>query len=566
MTTRPSATAVPGRPDADRDPQLGPLLDREHRRQAVVVRPVQVAGGRVEQVEDDAVGTDQATGLGHDVAQDLARLAQDGDPGGDLAEGLLRVRPPREGYARLPEGLDQARRPDGDRRLVRDGAEQSGIVRRSTRPAGRSTRAMRRTARLVDERDGHHGHDSSRPEIVIDGPQVREPRVREVVARPERPAIDDRLPGHALVERLGLAIVRLEGLRGAQRPCGVGATKLADGRVDQVDPSTVGVHQPGRLLDGQLEDRRQVGRGTDPGGDLAQRAFDVGPSGEFPARRVEGPDQPGVGHRRRRVVGQGPDEPDVGLAEGIEPGRERAERAEDLVARDQRRHDHRPDPDVADDPVRVVGVVERLVGQVVARQDHRSPLDREPEHPRPDGQVDRADPFATALAPDAGVVGEAKVPGRRIDEVDDRAVGIEKARRLVDGGDQELVDVACTAVRVATGAAPGATRRRGGRGLARMVVLVVGLRGGGRVGGWSPSARGPCRRRHGPSIRRDRERRHRRSPMATTSSGRGDHRRPAGCHDDERHGHERAFAHRGRRRRGPTMRPTPATPTGTTVK
>ena len=61
----------PGGPDPDRDPELGPLLGAEHARQAVVVGPVEVAGRRVEQVEDHAVGPDQAPGLRDDVLEDL---------------------------------------------------------------------------------------------------------------------------------------------------------------------------------------------------------------------------------------------------------------------------------------------------------------------------------------------------------------------------------------------------------------------------------------------------------------------------------------------------------------
>ena len=80
---------------------------------------------------------------------------------------------------------------------------------------------------------------------------------REVVARPERPAADDGLPGHALVERLVSASSGI-GVWGSSAPDGVGPAEEADGGIDQVDPGAVGVHQPGRLVDAQLEDRRQV--------------------------------------------------------------------------------------------------------------------------------------------------------------------------------------------------------------------------------------------------------------------------------------------------------------------
>ena len=41
--------------------------------------------------------------------------------------------------------------------------------------------------------------------------------------------------------------------------------------------------------------------------------------------------------------------------------------------------------------------------------------DRPPEHPGPGRELESADPVAAALAADAGVVGEAQVPGRRVD-------------------------------------------------------------------------------------------------------------------------------------------------------
>ena len=76
-------------------------------------------------------------------------------------------------------------------------------------------------------------------------------------------------------------------------------------------------------------------------------------------------------HGRGGMVGQRPDEADLGRAEGVRPRREGAERPEHLVAGDERRHDHRADADVADDPVGVLGVGERRVGEVVAGQDDR---------------------------------------------------------------------------------------------------------------------------------------------------------------------------------------------------
>ena len=96
----------PGRPDPDVDPELRPLLVGEEVADAAIERPVEVARRRVEEVEDDAVGADQADGLVDDVAEDLGRVAQHGDPGGDLAQRLLRLG--RGG--RGPRAIRRARR------------------------------------------------------------------------------------------------------------------------------------------------------------------------------------------------------------------------------------------------------------------------------------------------------------------------------------------------------------------------------------------------------------------------------------------------------------------------
>ena len=440
---------------------------------------MQVAGGRVDEIEDDAVGVDETAGLGHDIAQDVARFAQDGDPRRDLAQRLLGARASRQGLLRLTEGIDQARRPDRDGSLVGDRPEQARVpLGPSIGPATRHEQRPERTG-LVDERDGHDRPDPDTLDVVVDGTQVREPRVRDVVAGPERTAGDDGLTGDALVERLRLAHGGDERLLGGKRARRVRSAQLSDGRVDEVDPRAFGVHQAGRLLDAQLENGRQVGGRTDPGRDLPQRPLDVGPGRDLVAGRVERLDEPGVGHRRRRVVGEGLHQADVGLAEGVVARRERSERSEHLVGGDERRDDHRTDPDVTDHPIGVLGVSEGLVGEIVAGQDDRTHLDSAPEHPHADGQVDRAHPVAAALAPDPGVVREAEMPGGRIDEVDHRPVGLEQAGRLVDGRDEQVVDVAPSAIRVECGAGPGGARCR--LGPVRLVILVrvaVRRRGG----------------------------------------------------------------------------------------
>ena len=216
------------------------------------------------------------------------------------------------------------------------------------------------------------------------------------------------------------------------------------------------------------------------------------------------------------MVGQRPDQADRRWAEGVDLSREGPERPEDLAARDERGHDHRPDPDVADDAVRFGRMGEGVVIEVVAGHHHRPVGDRASEHADPDGQVDGADPGPAAAASDAGVVGEAQMTRRRIDDVDHRAIGIQQARGLVDGGLEQLVDLADAAVRIGSGRL-GCPVRAVGRGH----LLGRGSRGSGRA----TLARCPGGCRHGPRIPGHRERWHRRSPMAATSSGRGGHRR-----------------------------------------
>ena len=100
-------------------------------------------------------------------------------------------------------------------------------------------------------------------------------------------------------------------------------------------------------------------------------------------------------------------------------------------------------------------------------------------------------------------MGESEVPGLRVEEVDHRAVRLEQARRLLDRGDQLVMDLAVAAVgirrvrRAAASASP--RRRRAGRlavAAARAVEATVGR---------SAAVRRRARRGlggHGPRIRR----------------------------------------------------------------
>src|SRR6478752_5909666 len=109
MIARSSATAMPVAP-------------------AVVERPVQVAGGWVEQVEDGALAPDETRRELDDLLEDLAGVAQRRDARRDLAQGLLCLGPPRQRAARAVQLVDEAGPADGDGRLRGDRLEQPGIA------------------------------------------------------------------------------------------------------------------------------------------------------------------------------------------------------------------------------------------------------------------------------------------------------------------------------------------------------------------------------------------------------------------------------------------------------
>ena len=131
-----------------------------------------------------------------------------------------------------------------------------------------------------------------------------------------------------------------------------------------------------------------------------------------------------------------------------------------------------------------------------------------PNIPTPTGRSMRADPVPAAPAADAGVVGEAQVAGRRVDEVDHRAVGIEQAGGLVDGGLEQLVDLADAAVGVGTGRRRPRPRRLGGRRPCRRSRPDPGTRWrprDARAVPWSESSRAedtPASAKGGIAVRR----------------------------------------------------------------
>ena len=163
------------------------------------------------------------------------------------------------------------------------------------------------------------------------------------------------------------------------------------------------------------------------------------------------------------MVGQGQDEDDVPLAEGgwaVGVDRQRPDRP---AVDDQRRRDQGPDPDLGDQAVTPLGVLEAVVVGVVV-----GPLDL--------AQRDRLGDEAAALAspglegrPPAldAQFGHARLereaePPVVVEEADERAVRLQEEDRLVDRPLEDARDVR-PAIGPRGGHGRSRSARRGGR-------------------------------------------------------------------------------------------------------
>ena len=198
--------------------------------------------------------------------------------------------------------------------------------------------------------------------------------------------------------------------------------------------------QPARLVDGPLEDRIEVGGTADPRRDLAQAALDLGALGELAARPIEVGDEPDVGHRRGRVIGERADKRDLGGVERAGARREGAERTEHLVSADERCNHHRTDPDVLHDAIRIRGMGKRVVVDVVVGDHDRSIRNRAAHHASADGEPDPAQPTAGPFVVNPGVEAETQDLRLRVQQVDHRAVGVEQAGGFLDGALQQRLN------------------------------------------------------------------------------------------------------------------------------
>ena len=390
------------------------------------------------QVDHRAASAEKARGLLVDHLEDLVLVAHGRHPRGDLAQRPFRAGGAGLVASRPGELLDEAGVGDGDGRVAGEGLDELAVLGVEGVRAARVHLDDAEPAGVAGDRRRDHRAEPRPAEEQLGLRRLRE-LVDEVVARDDHPVLGQRASGRPDAEldpQVGALLGREE-----QRQARIeGPAQDVLLGVEDVQDRAVGVDQPARLVDGPLQDRIEVGGTADPCRDLAQAALDLGSPGELAARPIEVGDEPDVGHGRGRVVGERADERDLGGVERPGPGGERPERAEHLVAADHRGDDHRADPDVLDDLVRVGRVREGGIVRVVIGLDHRAVGHGPAEHPGSDRQLDPPDPAAAPRAPDPRVEREAQDAGVRVEQVDHRAVRVEQAGGLVDGAHEQGVD------------------------------------------------------------------------------------------------------------------------------
>ena len=333
---------------------------------AGVVRPVDLARGRVEQVDDRARRAEQPGRLVDDVLEQLGRVLDRHHPPGDLAQRALGVRGPLEGALRRGEAVDEAGVGERDRGLAGQRVEQPELVL-----AERVAVAVARLEHADEAVLADHGRGDDRVQVdllhaLVALLVVLEPLVDHVVAGRHGPALADGEAGQA--DRL-LVLGRVEhGRVGVRAVLGVRPDHGALDGLDEVEAGALGAQQAGGLVDdaqqevaGVAADRRQAAA------DLAQRPLLLGAPGERLAGPAQLLDQARAPERDGRLAGDGLEQRGVVGPEGVDtrrPDRDRAERA--LVAVERRRDDA-VDALRAHVGVRPVPVDEVRVLEVVAR-------------------------------------------------------------------------------------------------------------------------------------------------------------------------------------------------------
>ena len=238
------------------------------------IRPADLAGRLVEEVDPGAVCTDQPARLVDDALEDARRVVDCRDAHRDLAKGPLRVGPPRDARLRGFEGGDESGVRQGDGGLCDEGEEErlvafaEGLWPR--RPDGHGPER----AVLADERRRDDGADPLGARVLVRPLRVREPLVTHVVAGPERGAGPEGDPGDADVRRAVLLAWPLVVGQLATRH--VDTLEQAGLGVDEVEFRAVGVEQADSLVDGPPDDLVGLPERADPGPDLAEGPFGVG--------------------------------------------------------------------------------------------------------------------------------------------------------------------------------------------------------------------------------------------------------------------------------------------------
>ena len=303
---------------------------------AGVVGPLERAGLGVVLVDEGAVGAQEALRLVDHVLQDLVRLAQGRDPRRDLAQGGLGFGPALDVLARASELLHEVRVRDRDRGVRGQRPQEldlglgvgAGLARHDRQHA-------EGILAFPGEWRRDHGADAGLADEGLDLGGRLEPLVGEEVLGHDRALLGEGEAGDRLA-RLEAAGAAPLGDLGHGLAGRVGPAQRPETLVPQVDPRAVGPEQPGRFRHDLGQDGGRVEDGRDPGRDLAQRPFGVGPLGVLLARPLELADQRHVRDRDRRLVGQAREHRGVLLVEGVAPVGVDRDGAEDLAALEHR--------------------------------------------------------------------------------------------------------------------------------------------------------------------------------------------------------------------------------------
>ena len=171
---------------------------------AGVVRPVDLAGGRVEQVDHGARRAEQPGRLVHDVLEQLGRILDRHQAPGDLAQRPLAVGGSLQRALRRRQPVDEPRVGERDRGLAGQRVEQSEGVLAEGVAVAMPGLEHAHEAVLADDGRGDHRVQVDLLHALVALRVVLEPPVGHVVAGGHRPALADGEPGQAdrlLVER-----------------------------------------------------------------------------------------------------------------------------------------------------------------------------------------------------------------------------------------------------------------------------------------------------------------------------------------------------------------------------